>query len=380
METTKEGLIKVENKIEKNGKHKNEMTLSKKVMFICLLSILLIFTLVITSVTNRITDVNNNEVQVSGVTVEPEEYNNLIVVEIDNVNKENTAVEKEESNQQSQQSQNNATGITENNITQNKNPYYLKVNYGANVVTVYTLDQNGNYTVPVKAMICSTGRETPKSGVYKTPAKYRWCLLNGNVWGQYSTRVVRGILFHSVPYASQNPASLYASYYDKLGLAVSAGCIRLTVADAKWIYDNCPLGTQVEFYSSADPGPLGKPTAMKISGYSNGLNKWDPTDPDPNNPWIQYFKEQESEKQNDSNNAQTIENSQQGNSNQQPTTSESGNSENQNSNEQDTTQDRENNPNEQNTTQSGGNTDTNKDNNSTEDTNNKENIQEDSTN
>lgn len=34
-------------------------------------------------------------------------------------------------------------------------PYYIKVNYGANVVTVYKKDSKGKYTVPVKAMLCS---------------------------------------------------------------------------------------------------------------------------------------------------------------------------------------------------------------------------------
>ena len=31
----------------------------------------------------------------------------------------------------------------------------------------------------------------------------------------------------------------------KLGRRASHGCIRLTVEDAKWIYDNCPAGTTV---------------------------------------------------------------------------------------------------------------------------------------
>ena len=34
--------------------------------------------------------------------------------------------------------------------------YYIKVNRAANTVTVYTKDANGNYTVPVKSMVCST--------------------------------------------------------------------------------------------------------------------------------------------------------------------------------------------------------------------------------
>ena len=49
------------------------------------------------------------------------------------------------------------------------------------------------------------------------------------------------------------------------GTAASMGCVRMTVEDAKWIYDNCKSGTTVEFYSSENPGPLGKPEAMKIT-------------------------------------------------------------------------------------------------------------------
>ena len=42
------------------------------------------------------------------------------------------------------------------------------------------------------------------------------------------------------------------------GTACSAGCVRLTIADASWIYYNVASGTLVEFYSSSDPGPFRK--------------------------------------------------------------------------------------------------------------------------
>lgn len=71
------------------------------------------------------------------------------------------------------------------------------------------------------------------------------------------------------------------------GTSASAGCIRLTVQDAKWIYDNCKSGTTVEFYSSNEPGPLGKPESAKIEEYEE-LRDWDPTDSDENNPWIEF--------------------------------------------------------------------------------------------
>ena len=167
--------------------------------------------------------------------------------------------------------------------------YYIKINYTSNVVTIYTKDAEGNYTVPVKALVCSTGVATPTSGVYKMSNKYRWHLLNGGVYGQYCTRITGHILFHSVPYSSNSPDSLKYTAYDKLGTKASAGCIRLTVQDAMWIYNNCSSGTYVEFYGASDPGPLGKPSARKISSNVECRN-WDPTDPDPKNPWNGYVE------------------------------------------------------------------------------------------
>ena len=172
--------------------------------------------------------------------------------------------------------------------------YYIKINYTANVVTIYSKDGDGNYTVPVKALVCSTGTATPTSGVYKMSNKYRWHLLNGGVYGQYCTRITGHILFHSVPYATNSPDSLKYTAYDKLGTKASAGCVRLTVQDAMWIYSNCASGTYVEFYSSSDPGPLGKPTARKISSNVDCRN-WDPTDPDPRNPWNGYVEPKNTE-------------------------------------------------------------------------------------
>ena len=177
-------------------------------------------------------------------------------------------------------------------------PYWIKVNYTANTVTIYGKDENGDYTVPVKAMVCSTGSSTPRSGVYRTPNKARWGVLIGPVWGQYCTRITGQILFHSVPYLKkEDPSSLEYWEYDRLGTQRSMGCIRLTVADAQWIYYNCPIGTSVEFYSSSDPGPLGKPGIKAVSGYPDYLRGWDPTDPDPNNPWNNQLAQEEAERQ-----------------------------------------------------------------------------------
>lgn len=166
--------------------------------------------------------------------------------------------------------------------------FYIKVNYQENVVTIYIKDEEGNYTKPYKAMVCSTGIATPKSGVYKMSDRGEWGMMVGRVWAQYYSRINGQILFHSVPYTSKSPNKLEYWEYDKLGTTASAGCVRLTVEDSKWIYDNCPAGTEVEFYADSDPGPLGKPEAFKISNAPENVRGWDPTDTNPNNPWRNY--------------------------------------------------------------------------------------------
>lgn len=178
------------------------------------------------------------------------------------------------------------SAASEKTETQNVDyPYYIRVNRQANCVTIYTKDEEGNYSIPIKAMACSVGLtgNTPL-GVSKITDKYNWRLLFGNVYGQYSVRFNGHILFHSVPYTSITKDALKEGEYNLLGQPASQGCVRLSCADAKWIYDNCRKGTQVEVYDSADPGPLGKPQTIKISSYSP-YKGWDPTDPDPRNPW-----------------------------------------------------------------------------------------------
>ena len=159
--------------------------------------------------------------------------------------------------------------------------YWIKVNKQANVATVYQL-KNGTYK-PIKAFLISCGGSNTPSGTFYTPAKYRWQTLMGPSYGQYCTRIHGGILFHSVWYYEKNPATQSTVQFNKLGQTASHGCVRLSVADAKWIYDNCALGTKVTVYSSSNPGPLGKPKGIKVS--TARRQYWDPTDPNKKNPY-----------------------------------------------------------------------------------------------
>ena len=161
--------------------------------------------------------------------------------------------------------------------------YWIKVNKEANVATVYQ-KKNGDW-IPIKAMLTSCGGNYTPEGTFNTTEKYRWHELVGHTFGQYNVRIHKRILFHSVWYYKYgDPKSQSVEEFNKLGETASHGCVRLSTEDAKWIYDNCKIGTKVTIYSSKDPGPLGKPDAYKMPE-SAGSRNWDPTDPDENNPW-----------------------------------------------------------------------------------------------
>lgn len=165
--------------------------------------------------------------------------------------------------------------------------YQIRVNRAANCVTVYEKDAAGEFTVPVRAFICScgkTGHETPL-GTFQTSDYYRWRLMVDGSYGQYAVRFNQSILFHSIPYYTQNAGNIEWEQFNLLGESASLGCVRLACADAKWIYDNCKAGTEVIVYDDAlNPGPLGKPGEVKVT-IENSMRKWDPTDPSEKNPW-----------------------------------------------------------------------------------------------
>lgn len=161
--------------------------------------------------------------------------------------------------------------------------YMIRINKQQNVVNVYKHVKGKKYK-PYRAFVCSTGPGTPV-GTFHLLEKMRWHQLDGPTYGQYCSRITGRILFHSVWYYKPDKTTQSYIQYNRLGTAASHGCVRLTVWDAKWIFDNCPSGTKIIIYNSSDPGPFGKPKALKVSGFSG----WDPTDPDPANP---YWKKQ----------------------------------------------------------------------------------------
>lgn len=130
--------------------------------------------------------------------------------------------------------------------------YTLMVDVANQLVRAYTYDENGQYTVLVREMICSTGTDrypTPLGTTIMPKKRARWGYFP--TWGshaQYLTRIDSANAFHSVLYTEADERTLAVSSYEDLGSKASHGCVRLLVSDAKWIYDNCAEGTIITVY------------------------------------------------------------------------------------------------------------------------------------
>ena len=181
--------------------------------------------------------------------------------------------------------------------------YTIELNRAAGVVTIYMYNEDTKkYDTPVKSCTVSVGRDVStnagtgglnQDSSYTPIGTYSVCS-NGEavrytlktmhepdgsiVYARWCTHIVGNVYFHAIAVSSQSHNALSYSRYNRLGSPASAGCIRMTVADAKWIYDYMPTGTPVKISvgSSSKPGPLGKPETIKSS---YGVN-YDPTDPE----------------------------------------------------------------------------------------------------
>jgi len=158
-------------------------------------------------------------------------------------------------------------------------PYAITVDVQNQAVTVYGRDENGEYTVVVRQMICSTGTRSNPSPVgdwVLNGRKANWCVFPK--WGDYArywTRINASVAFHSPIYRSVSNTDMKIGSYNKLGQRASHGCIRLKVVDAKWIYDNVPAGVvvsivekmpddqELQWALSHEKGPINEKTCVE---------------------------------------------------------------------------------------------------------------------
>lgn len=126
--------------------------------------------------------------------------------------------------------------------------YYIEVDLTNKIITVYEKgEKSKKYDQIAKQFICTTGTdETPTpAGTFKLNEMRRrfGYFRKYDVYAQYWTNVSGGIYFHSVLYPTPEEGNITRSSYRALGRQASHGCIRMLVEDARWLYYNCPSGT-----------------------------------------------------------------------------------------------------------------------------------------
>lgn len=137
-------------------------------------------------------------------------------------------------------------------------PYFIEVDVQNQLIKVFRRDANLEFTDLYRVFTASTGTPSYPSdvGVWTLNGrKARWAEFP--TWGgglaQYWTRINPSIAFHSFLYTSDRRINMGS--VNRLGRTASHGCIRLTIQDAKWIYDNIGAGTEVWIHEDAPPDP-----------------------------------------------------------------------------------------------------------------------------
>jgi lipoprotein-anchoring transpeptidase ErfK/SrfK len=122
-----------------------------------------------------------------------------------------------------------------------KKPLWVKVAISDQNVTVYASDDR-----IVESFICSTGKKGDDTPVGTFTVKEKGQSFFSKTYQEgayYWTQFYGDFLFHSVPFDKNRTIETVEAA--KLGSKASHGCIRLSIDNAKWIYDHIPRGTKV---------------------------------------------------------------------------------------------------------------------------------------
>ncbi|MDO5015708.1 MAG: L,D-transpeptidase [Eubacteriales bacterium] len=163
----------------------------------------------------------------------------------------------------------------------------LRVFLDEQVVAAFKVDANGKEQL-VRAFPCSSGYvagHTPL-GKYTMGLQTEEAWLFDNSLAQYGGQITGNILFHSLPsYDGSLNSGLKLTDLNSMGYAASHGCVRLFCVDAKWIYTYCPVGTPIEVLQNRGKTYDFVPKKVNYLRLKAGAPKWDPSDPDPHNPY-----------------------------------------------------------------------------------------------
>lgn len=164
---------------------------------------------------------------------------------VEQSSEEGIIIEEEEENSLDQTDENSAPADDQDmgiDFSRSED-FKIEVDLSRQRVLVYYRDKL------IREMICSGGTEEKQTplGRFVTyeKIKYSW-VERFNMGAFYWTRFNGDYLFHSVPF--DKDGNIIEEEHEKLGNPASHGCIRMELDDARWLYENIPLGTRVIIY------------------------------------------------------------------------------------------------------------------------------------
>ena len=155
-------------------------------------------------------------------------------------------------------------------------PYMIIVDKADCAFAVFSRDENGDYTVKVATFPAALGGSKTPAGTHKIGSKQAWKTWLDGTYSPFASGYRSGIYFHGPVYYSKDFGDMMVCTYEAIGTNASQGCVRTTVAGARFVYYNCGAGTVVEVVSSSSLVSYpGKPAI------DPNYPTWDPTDPSP---------------------------------------------------------------------------------------------------
>lgn len=140
--------------------------------------------------------------------------------------------------------------------------YKLVINLYYQFITVFERDANGEFTVPVRYILCSTGKQstpTPIGEFEIGNVKGRFVQFKGtDYFAQYWTQLSGTSYLHSILYSRADAYYYKENSFKRLGTKASSGCIRMPVPDARWIWYNIAPGTKAVVVEGEEDPTLAK--------------------------------------------------------------------------------------------------------------------------
>jgi lipoprotein-anchoring transpeptidase ErfK/SrfK len=154
--------------------------------------------------------------------------------------------------------------------------YYILVDKEDFSFSIFTYDENMEYTNVIATYPCALGRSARMTpvGKFEISSKGDWKTWQTGEFSPYYTRYTSGLYIHGSLYSKKSYDTMIADYYQRIGTKHTGGCIRTTLEASRWIYYNCPAGTVVEIVASSDLVPHVEQPEIDSENPT-----WDPTDP-----------------------------------------------------------------------------------------------------